>query len=174
MIIIVFCPSFMYQSKMKQGPISFHANHTLSQINQAEYGAHHIIIYPDLSTLRDLYSNYIQKQIEENNEMILINPFYETTESVRQTLSKNGVNVSKYEKEKVLVIIDSLKEYFGQQPNIIFINSLATYAKQIGKNCLSVLGDIGAYIYKSRYHDLVDYELSLPSKFDINMKCFCL
>ena len=47
--------------------------------------------------------------------MILINPFYETTDSVRQILSKRGINVSKYEREKVLVIIDSLKEYFGQR-----------------------------------------------------------
>ena len=93
----------------------FHVNDALSQINQAEYGAHYIITYPELYTLRELYSNYVKKQIGENNEMVLINPFYETTESVRQILSKNGVNVSKYEKEKVLVIIDSLKEYFGQQ-----------------------------------------------------------
>src|SRR6478609_7301999 len=109
---------------MIQYPINFHVNDALSQINQEEYGAHYIIIYPDLFTLRELYSDYIQKQIEENNEMILINPFYETTDSVRQILSKKGVNVSKYEKEKMLVIIDSLKEYFGQQQsNILFIKS---------------------------------------------------
>ena len=108
--------------------------------------------------------------------MILINPFYETTDSVRQILSKNGVNVSKYEKEKVLVIIDSLKEYFGQQQqsNILFIKNLAKYAKQMGKSCLSVLGDIGAYPHNSKYDDLVNYELSLPTKFDVDMKGFCL
>ncbi len=160
---------------MIQYPINFHVNDALSQINQEEYGAHYIIIYPDLFTLRELYSDYIQKQIEENNEMILINPFYETTDSVRQILSKKGVNVSKYEKEKVLVIIDSLKEYFGQQQsNILFIKSLTKYAKEMGKNCLSVLGHLGAYRHKSKYNYLVDYELSLPSKYDIDMKGFCL
>jgi len=156
--------------------MNYHLNHALSQINQAEYGSHYIIVYPDLSTQRELYSSYIKKHIEENNEMILINPFYETTDSVRQILSKNGVNVSKYEKENVLVIIDSLKEYFGQQQqsNILFIKSLAKCAKQMGKNCLSVLGDIGAYPHKSKCDDLVDYELSLPSKYNLDMKCFCL
>jgi DcmR-like sensory protein len=155
--------------------MNHHDNHALSHINQAEYGAHYIIIYPDLFTLRELYSNYVKKQIEENNEMILINPFYETIDSVRQILSKNGTNVSKYEREKVLVIIDSLKEYFGQQqPNILFVKSLANYAKQMGKNCLSVLSDLGAYTYQSKYNDLVDYELSLPSKYDVDMKGFCL
>jgi MEDS: MEthanogen/methylotroph, DcmR Sensory domain len=162
---------------MKQDPKNFHVNDALNQINQAEYGAHYILIYPDLFTLRELYSNYIQKQIDENNEMILINPFYETTDSVRQILSKKGVDVSKYEKEKVLVIIDSLKVYFDQQqqqPNIRFIKSLAKYAKQMGKNCLSVLGDLGAYRHKSKFIDLMDYELSLPSKYDLDLKGFCL
>ena len=88
--------------------LSCHVNEALNLINQADYGVHYIIIYPDLSTLREMYSNYVQKQINENNEIILINPFYETTDSVRQILSKSGVNVSKYEKEKGLVIIDSL------------------------------------------------------------------
>ena len=78
----------------------------LEQINQAEYGAHYIIIYPDLDTLRKLYSNYIHNQIEESNEIVLINPFYETTDSVRQLFSRynNGMNVPKYEEEKMLII----------------------------------------------------------------------
>ena len=154
--------------------INFHVYDALNQIIQAEYGVHYIITYPDLFTIRELYSSYIKKQIEENNEMILINPFYETTDSVRQILSKKGVNVSKYEKENVLVIIDSLKEYFGQQPDMLFKINLANYAKQIGKKGLSIIGDIGAFPYKSRHTDLVDYELSLPSKYDIDMKGFCL
>ena len=159
---------------MTQDPINFHVTDALSQINQAEYGAHHIIIYPDLLTLRELYSNYIKKQIEENNEMILINPFYETTDSVRQILSKNGIDVSKYEKEKGLVIIDSLQEYFGSQPDMLFKRNLVNYAKQTGKNGISIIGDIGAYPHKSKHNDLVDYELSLPTEFDVDMKGFCL
>ena len=160
---------------MKQVLMNYHANHALSQIDQAEYGAHYILVYPDLFILRELYSNYIKKQIEENNEMILINPFYETTDSVRQILSKRGINVSKYEREKVLVIIDSLKEYFGQrQPNILFVKNLAKYAKQMGMNCLSVISNLGAYTHKSKYTNLVDYEQSLPSKYDVDMKGFCL
>ena len=63
---------------------------------------HHIIIYPNIFTLRELYSNYTIKQIEENNEVVLIYPFYETIDSVRQIIYKSGLNVSKYEKEKLL------------------------------------------------------------------------
>jgi hypothetical protein len=132
------------------------------------------MIYPDLSTQRELYSGYIQKQIEENNEIILVNPFYETTDSARQILSKDGINVSKYEEENELVIIDSLQEYFGTQSDMFFKRKLVNYAKQMGKNGLSVIGDVGAYTHESKYNDLVDYELSLPTKFDVDIKGFCL
>src|ERR687885_1180777 len=105
---------------MVQNPTNFHVNGALDQINQAEYGAHYMIIYPDLDALRDLYSEYIHKQIKENNEIVLLNPFYETTDSVRQILSEkynDGIDsISKYEKEESLLIADSLKEYLGNQP----------------------------------------------------------
>jgi MEDS: MEthanogen/methylotroph, DcmR Sensory domain len=149
-------------------------NAAVNQIIQAEYCSHYLIVYRDLTTLREMYSKYIQKEINENNETILINPFYETTDSVRQILSKNGVNVSKYEKEKGLVIIDSLQEYFGSQPDMLIKRNLVNYAKQTGKNGISIIGDIGAYPHKSKHNDLVDYELSLPTEFDVDMKGFCL
>ncbi|MFL6381532.1 MAG: hypothetical protein ACJ72S_09605, partial [Nitrososphaeraceae archaeon] len=98
--------------------ISCHVNDALNHISLAEYGDHNMIIYPDLDTLRELYSNYIHKQIKENNEIILINPFYETTNSVRQVLSQynQGIDISKYEKEESLMIADALEEYLGEQP----------------------------------------------------------
>src|ERR671933_2829473 len=92
-----------------------HVNDALDHINQAEQGAHYIIIYPDLDTLRELYSNHIHKQIEQNNGTVLINPFYETTDSVKQVLSRkynNDINeVSKHEQEKSIIIADALERY---------------------------------------------------------------
>jgi hypothetical protein len=44
----------------------------------------------------------------------------------------------------------------------------------MGKNGVSVLGDMGAYPYKSKHKELVDYELSLPTKYDTRLKGFCL
>jgi len=81
---------------------NYHVEEAIHQINQAEYGAHYIIIYPDLDILRELYSNYTYKQLKENNEIVLINPFYETTDSVRQVLSQGnpGLGVSKHEREE--------------------------------------------------------------------------
>src|SRR5919199_3245027 len=152
-------------------------NDVLHHMSQAECGAHYIIIYPDLDTLREIYSNYVHKQIKENNEIVLVNPFYETTDSVRQVLSQkydHGVDdISKYEKEESLIIADSLEEYLGDQTLIYVKKSLANYTK-IGKNGVSVLADLGAYPHKSMYKELVDYELSLPTKYNMPLKGFCL
>jgi hypothetical protein len=49
-----------------------------------------MIVYPNLTLLRELYSHYTHKQIEDNNEIVLINPFYETADSVRQVLSQTN------------------------------------------------------------------------------------
>ena len=44
----------------------------------------------------------------------------------------------------------------------------------MGKKGLSVLADLAAYPHRSKDGDLVDYELSLPTKYDVQMKGFCL
>ncbi|MDQ3838937.1 MAG: MEDS domain-containing protein [Thermoproteota archaeon] len=119
----------------------------------------------------------MKQQIEEKNDIVLINPFYETTDSVRKTLSdgKADVDVSKYEKEQSLVIIDSLKEYFGKRNDMIFKRNIAKHAKEKGKSGLFTLSDMGAYPFKGRKNDLIDHELSLPTTFEnIAMKGFCL
>jgi hypothetical protein len=164
-------------SKVIQDLINCHVNDALDHISKSEHGTHFIIIYPDLDTLREIYSNYVHKQIKENNEIVVVNPFYETTDSVREVLSEkfdDGIsNVSKYEKEELLMIADALEEYLGDQPLIYVKKGLANYAK-MGKNGVSVLADLGAYPHKSMCNDLVDYELSLPTKYDVQMKGFCL
>ena len=97
---------------------SIKVEHLANQISESSLGLHSLIIYPDLTTLREFYSYYIQKQIEEKKELVFVNPFYETTDSVRHNLS-NGyktIDVDKYERqEKKLVIMDSLDKYLGQK-----------------------------------------------------------
>ncbi len=151
-------------------------NDALKLMNKADKGVHFMIIYPDLKTLRMLYPQYIHKRIEGNNEIVLINPFYETTDSMRLLISQANpdMDVPKREREKSLIVIDSLEEYFGKQADMPYKKNLARHAEKTGRNGLSILGDIGAYPYKSKHKDLVDYESSLPINFDVPMKGFCL
>ncbi len=153
----------------------------VNKLSNEEYGIHYLVIYPDLITLREFYSYYIQKNIEEKNEVVQIAPFYETEESVRQTLSKGHMaitDIEKFENENILVIVDSYKKYL-QYKNVksdYDANKiLVEYAKTIRKNGVSVLGDIGAFPFENRTQELVEYELFLPKKYDnIDFKGICL
>ena len=104
-----------------------------NQLSESSLGLHSLIIYPDLTTLREFYSYYIQKQIKEKNELVFVSPFYETTDSVRHNLSKGykTIDVDKYERqEKKLVIMDSLDKYLGQNKE-----------KDKGKGKVSISGE---------------------------------
>src|SRR6187399_3304558 len=70
-----------------------------------------------------------------------------------------------------------IKKYFGDE----YLDSdydsnkkLVDYAKAIGKSGVSILADLGAFPYKHRMEELVKYELSLPTKYDIDLKRLCL
>jgi hypothetical protein len=158
-------------------------NDVLKQLRQAEYGAHYIIVYYDMMTLRQLYTGYIKTQLEYNNELVLILPYYETTETVRSVLSDNHssnegsiIDVRKYEKEGSLIIIDSAEAYFTSDNNLMsFVEKLAKQAQTSGRNGISVIADLASFYYFNRIDKLIEYEMSLPTKYDDKMKLkgFC-
>ena len=97
-----------------------HPEDAAKTISEYDYGLHCLVIYSDLSMLRQFYSHYIPKQIKYKKEIIQFMPFYETEESVRQVLYEGyaGTKTDKIKeeeeekgqrKEKSLLIIDSLK-----------------------------------------------------------------
>jgi hypothetical protein len=168
---------------MLRTPINGNSNEVLKQLRQAEYGAHYIIVYHDLMTLRQIYAGYIKTQLEDNNELVLILPYYETTETVRSILSENPssnegsvFDLSKYEKEGSLMIIDSAEAYFASDTDFLsFIEKLTKQAQSSGKNGISVIADLASFSYFNRIDKLIEYEMSLPTKYDDNMKLkgFC-
>jgi hypothetical protein len=150
----------------------------------SEYGVHSLVVYPDMNTLRRIYSYYAKMQLEDNNELVLILPYYETTETVRSILSEdhssNGgsvFDVSKYEKEGSLVIIDSAEAYFTSDTDLMsFVARLAKKAQSSGKNGISVIADLASFSYFNRIDKLIEYEMSLPTKYDddnMKLKGFC-
>jgi len=149
---------------------------------QADYGSHYIIVYPDLSTLRRIYSNYSNIQLENKNDIVLLLPFYETTESVRKILSGgfhdaiSSLDIGKNEKDGSLVIVDSKKAYFGSKTIVdikTFVGMLIEHAKHSQKTGVCVIADMGAFFYLNKIQELVKYETTLPPKFDLNLKAFC-
>jgi hypothetical protein len=114
--------------------------------------------------------------------IVLILPYYETRDSVRHILSGDSadqdatrIDVTKYEKDQSLIIIDAARAYFGSSLDIrSFINSLINYAEKIGKNGVCALCDMGAFFQYSGVDELIAHEASFPPKFNITLKAFCL
>jgi hypothetical protein len=168
---------------MLRNPINGNRSDVLEQLRQAEYGAHYIIVYDNMMTLRQIYSGYIKTQIEDNNELVLILPYYETTETVRSVLSENNssnggsiIDVRKYEKEGSLMIIDAAEAYFSSDTDLMsFVEKLAKQAQSSGKEGISVIADLASFYHFNRIDKLIEYEMSLPSRYDDKMKLkgFC-
>jgi hypothetical protein len=149
----------------------------VEKISESNYGLHCLLIYPNLQTFRNLYKYYIKKQIEEKNEIILFNPFYETVGTVRQNLRMGHVvqlDEFAYDRDISLIIADSLNQYFGKVSTSEFTQRLVKYAIEKRKAGVSIMGDMGSYFFKMMYTELLDYELSLPTQFSAPQKGLCI
>jgi MEDS: MEthanogen/methylotroph, DcmR Sensory domain len=146
------------------------------KLEQIESGGHVVLVYPNLETLREIYSHYCRTALE-NNELVLLLTYYETADSVRHTLTMVGIDVKRYEKERALMIIEDItKTYFGSgQDFLFFLNILNKQQEKRGKNGISVIADMGIfYHFNNNDKDaLFRFERSLPAKFDIRLKRFC-
>jgi len=166
---------------MEQGiVITGSRNDILEHINQAEYGAHYLLIHPGLRVLREIYSSYVKTQLQHKNEIVFILPHYETADSVRKVLSEgfgaepNRINIRKYENEGSLIIIDSIKGHFGSDDLTTFVKQLVKKAEGSGKKGVSMFADGGSFFHFKKLQELVEHEMSMPSKFDMNLKRFCV
>jgi DcmR-like sensory protein len=152
-----------------------HAVQVSEELRKSAMGTHALVLYPDLLTLRELYSFYAKSALGDN-EIVLILPYLETVGNVKRILSEDSANIDvrKYEKNQSLLIMDSLKGYFGLQEGLIpFLLQTADFAKKSGKS-LSVLSDMGSFFYYDKKDDLLQYEMSLPSRYEkMNLKGFC-
>lgn len=85
-----------------------HVERASDIISESDYGTHTLVIYEDLETLREFYSYYVKKRIEDKNEFIQLASFYETVDSVRKTLSEGlvSIDVDKWERDEKSLMID--------------------------------------------------------------------
>jgi hypothetical protein len=199
----------MYPNMSKSFTIAS-VNDTTERMSQPEQEVsitHNILIYPSTEVFRKIYSNYVKRQLESSNDndvIVFILPYYETTDKVRQTLSEsirdipaegdkknNGDNsnnkmnakITEYEKEGSLIIKDSVEAYSsGHDGNIELdvIEESVKRAENSDKNSISIIADLGSFFYHNLgdIQRLVDYEMSLPPSLqhDSNkkLKLFCV
>jgi len=109
---------------------NYHLDDALEQINQSEYGAHHLIVYPNQRVLRETVYKYVKTQLERENKTVLILPHYETTESLRNLLLDDSLPADMVKKYKdSLIVMDSINGHFGANDHMVFVNKLVDSAE---------------------------------------------
>jgi hypothetical protein len=79
----------------------------LNNLVHVPVGHHYLVLYSDMQVLRKIYSTYVKAQIEANpNSVIVLLPYYDTTDKARQVLESRGINVRENERQGSLVIVD--------------------------------------------------------------------
>lgn len=133
-----------------------------------------MLVYPHLDALREIYCRYSKSRLEKGKEIVFLLPTYENVNSVKRTLTDIDVDVGKFEAAGSLVIQDSVKGYFGKSDSISNIEMLAIRTESQKSGCCSVISDMGSFNLLNKEEELMEYEKSLPSKFN-SMKCkgFC-
>ena len=154
-----------------KGMLNYHIDEALEQINQSEHGAHHLIVYSNQRVLRELYTKYVKTQLEHEGKTVLILPHYETTDSLRKTLLDDSFLADMMKKHNdSLIVMDSIKGHFGVDDHMVFVNKLVNRAE----NGVLVIADAGPFFHLNKKDKLVEHELSMPSRFDTNLKRFCV
>jgi hypothetical protein len=74
---------------------------------------------------------------------------------------------------KDLFFIDAVKSFFYIDHTSL-IKNLIKQAENLGKKGVSIVVDAAAFYHCDKLEELIKYELSMQSKFDIELKRFCI
>ena len=141
-----------------------------------EPGSHNLLIYDDLRTFREIYSEYSKALLPEN-EIIVIGTQYDVVENVKNTLLRVGVDdVERHLNQGTLFIVDAQKGYqvAGSHGMWRLAMSLLSRVKKEGRQGVSWFGDPGSFFSFEKIEDLMQYELWNPQKYEhMMMKSIC-
>jgi hypothetical protein len=150
------------------------------QLLHVPTGHHYFILYPDIETMRKVYSSYVRKQLDEQpNSVVLFLSYYDTTDNVRSVLSLKGIRVKEREKEGSMIILDIMKvlqyPYF-EVPDIEKLRELARKTeKQFGDKTIFMIADMSVFNHTKKASELLEYEKTLHKDLKIERwKELCL
>ncbi len=134
----------------------------LKELMKIKFFEHNILIYEDIGILATVYSRYCKHQLITSNNVVLLLIFNEDEETILRNLSNEGIEVEKSRSDGSLLIEDSVLEFFGSGTDMLeYLSTLQKYARDIGKNGLTVILDVaGLYLFGSE-DDLLRFESSI-------------
>ena len=125
------------------------------------FGKHNLIAYDDVANFREVYIKACKQRLEEN-EVVIILPYYEMVGSIEQQLENVGVDVSYYKRAGSLFIIDAVREFFGAEYDFAkFLKLLDNGAKRAGKSGIFVIANIDGFFLCESSEELLVYERAI-------------
>lgn len=120
-------------------------NTMLKHVIQTRYGDHSIILYSGLANFDYLYLNSIKRSLESLNEIVLILVHHPVT-NIINNLRNTGIDIDKYKKEGLAVIVQSKKAYYGLSQEFVGVTimtkMLLRRVHKLQKAGLIVISDI--------------------------------
>jgi len=151
----------------------------LNTMKASNYGDHNLVVYPCISQFEEFYVECCKDSLLERSEIFILVTYYQQVSAVRKRLHLSGIDATRYENEGTLVILDSETAYQrnleeSTKYNIIILTTMLT--KQVrarDKKGITLLSDLGTFILNNRIADLLSHELSMPTRFESNIRPLC-
>jgi hypothetical protein len=151
----------------------------LNTIKASNYGDHNLVVYPCIGQFEEFYIECCKDSLLERSEIFILVTYYQQVSAVRKKLHLSGIDAARYENEGTLVILDSEMAYQtnleeSTKYNIMILTTMLT--KQVrarDKKGITLLSDLGTFILNNRIADLLSHELSMPTRFESNIRPLC-
>lgn len=142
-------------------------------IMRSDFKEHNMLLYPDLQSYREIYSE-CTRQALENNEAVFLATTYESFENISNTLSSKGIHVDNETSKGNLVIVDAVGAYqIDTSGAMNLVKDLITRVVSREKAGVFNISDMGSFFLTERTHDLIEYEKSIPKKMDLKFVGIC-
>lgn len=145
----------------------------VDDIRRSDFQEHNLLIYPDLLSFRQIYSE-CTKQALDNNEVVFLATTYDSFDKIEDALRSKRISVHDEKNNGNLIIVDALRTYqIDTYGAMNLAKDLVMRAARDGKRGVFNLSEMGSFFLSERIDELIGYEQSLPKKMDLKFKAIC-
>jgi hypothetical protein len=145
----------------------------IEDIRRSDFKEHNLLIYADLPSFRQIYSE-CTKQALDNNEIVFLATTYDSFDRIEDALRSKQISVDDEKKNGNLIIVDAFRAYqIDTNGAMNFAKDLAMRAARDGKEGVFNLSDMGSFFLSERIDRLIEYEQDVPKKMDFKFKGIC-
>ena len=136
-------------------------------VSKMRLGDHNLIMYPDINSLRTIYSSHSKQSLQSQNNAVIILYNYEIKASIVHALEELDIAVQCHEADRSLVILDADEIIFKLSIDnfLQYLKTLEGLALKCGRNGIDVIIDMGSFRHLGKEQELLECERKFNSVF---------